>query len=1276
MWLIVDYCGRVEPDTITVRLLGGFSVRFGEFTLGSLPPQAVSLLSYLIVHRDRPQTRDLLAGRFWSELPEDRARKRLSNSLWQIKDAAAASNLPTLLMSTPNSVQFTQEYDIEVDSEEFEAQLAECERELRTRQLRGILADRLAAVVAGYPGDFLSGHYHDWIEPERDRIRDRYHGALVHLIQLYKSRSQYDVALRFAATLVKQEPLREDLHREVMRLHALLGQTPAAERQFAICSQILLAELGVEPSAETVELIERIRTDAPSQALRELTVDREPTALIGRSQELSVLLGRADELLNGSGGVVLVEGDPGIGKTRLIEEFVEAADWRGLRVLSAGHTELSRMRPYETLREVLSGAVTGLRGEHLVEVIEPVWLQQASEVLPEMARLIDGADRRMPLHADEEPSRMGEALARVILAQGGLGPTLIVLEDMHWCDDDSMQVLGQLGSRLARSGVLLCLTYRRFEAEQSRSVWSGISKLEALPSGSRLVVGPLSGTEVRELITAQLGPGGLPGATVSELVGQTNGNPLYVLESVRNPGSLLQDIDSDDGRLSSLDLPATVVKSLEGRVGALGPDKLAVLRALAALAEPATAQVVAEIAGLARKPTLEALTAVAGQGFVVDDDSGVCKFAHDQTRRVIYELMTAEEKARTHECIYLALEAEGDHHPEQLAYHARLARRMGDAHHWHLVAAREALAVNGFRTAADHYGQADEAAQDLGMDLIDRARDLLAYEFALDVLGRRSEQTMVLKRLREVDLPLQLELELAEREVWLLLNTDEPEEAARLATSYVDRATRAGEDHVPLLTTVGVARYQAGDYRGAIGPCREALDAAADPAARIAAETTLGKALVDLLDFEVGEGHLARAAEEAETIGDHRGRIEALNYQAVAQFKLGRFADAEELFSTALELSRSIGYRWGEGTNLVNLAAINTARGQGGRALDYLVAATDVFGSLDQRRGEAFVKTNQAELNHRLLGDDDAAAELASSAAVYFRSVGDQPHECVAMCVLSSVDRRNGKRRLARRRLNDLLSRAINDGDANGEVEARRVLAKIETDGGDWRAAIVHLDQILRLGEEFPLESVLPSVLAQRAFAALMLENRSQAKAFTDRALALNMAGAEDAHLTAWTCGEVLRQLGDETGATEQFKLAHDLLTSSLQGLPPDLVDRSWTSIPEHARIAIDFERRFVSTVSAHIPAIGAPMGRSLNSDEYVDVVWTVAHPSDWKIEQPARRRQHRLERLTLEAEAQGGSARIVDLANALAVSERTIKRDIAELRARGTALKTRKSRQ
>lgn len=1262
----------MPTETTSVRLLGGFSLRVGRNEVSSFPPQAVSLLAYLIVHRHRPQTRDLLAGRFWSEFSEDRARKRLSNCLWQIKRGLGEAGLPDMLTVTSSSIQFSSPGRIEVDAEEFEAKLIDFERELRSRQVRGVLTDRLADVVTSYPGDFLAGHYHEWIDPERSRIRERYHTALSHLIDLYKSRSQYDVALQFAHILVEQEPLREDLHREVMRLHALLDQAPAAERQFEICRRELQLELGVEPSAESLELLERIRSDAPTTAAAYRAERTEGGALVGRRQEMAVMLGRVDELLSGQGGAILVEGDPGIGKTRLIRELMEAADWRGVRVVQAGHTELSRMQPYRALTEVLEPAVAGLRGEHLAEVVEPVWLQKAAEVLPGISRLTGGLVPSQPLRPNEEPTRMSEALARVILAQGGLGPTLIVLEDVHWSDDDSMQVLVQLGGRLARSGVLLCLSYRRFEAEQTDSVWTGIGRLEAYSFASRLMLGPLNPAEVRELVTTHLGPGALPETVISQVADLTGGNPLHALESARDPSSILAPVDDGDG--SGPRLPSVVTRSLESRLASLDDDGRTALEILAAVAEPVSPSLVAEITGLERVRAVEALARTTSLGFVADDDDGRCRFAHDQPRRMVYDGMPAKRRRELHRAIHRALEALDDPPLARLAHHARLADDMTSTHRWHLAAAREALQLNAYRTAADHFGQADDAAQELGLDLADRAADLLVYEATLDVLGRRTEQAMLLKGLGELDLDLSIEIELAEREAWLLVNTDEPDEAVRTAEAAVDRAGAAGLPYTGLLNVIALARYRAGDLEGTLASADQALHLATAPADRIGAETTRGKALVDLLRQEEGKVHLMRAAEEAEAIGDARARIEAVNYLAVAEVRLGNYDVAERSFAEALDLSESIGYRWGEGANLVNLAALHASQGHGGQALELFNRANEILGSLDYGRAEAVVKTNLADLNHRLLGNDEEAATLASSAAVYFRSVGDEPTEARAMVTLSSIDRRHGRRRLARRRLNGLLTRTTAGGDVGAEVDVRRVLADLDGDVDDRRSAALHLDRVLELGEQYGLDSILPNVLAHRARLSMDDGDRRESEASVDRALSTNRAGHDLAHVTAWLCATVLEDLGRADEAAEQYRLANELQEVSLRGLPADVAGRARTSIPEHVQIAECYERNFAKTARVALPRREAPIGRPLRPGDLVDVTWTVSEPEDWDEESAARRRRRRVVRLVDEAEAQGASTRVSDLAVALSVSERTIKRDLADLRATGLTLRTRRS--
>lgn len=1261
------------PRTIAVRMLGGFQVTIGDRTMDQLPRQATSLFAYLLIHRNRPQTRDLLAGRFWSDQADDRARKRLSNALWQIRVALRAIDADELLVTTSATVQVSPGWRVDLDVETFETRMDDISRELQRRASNTLVAGRLTELIDSYPGDFLAGHYDDWIERERSRIRDRFIDGLWQLVKIYKGRSDYTTAMRYARELVANDPLLEDAHREVMRLCALLGQTSAAERQYEVCRRVLDEELGVEPSWETTDLIERIRAEGGvSTPMAAMEASGGP--IIGRDRERAILFSRVDDLVGGNGGVVLIEGDPGIGKSRLVEDLIDSAEWRGVRVLAAGHTELSPMEPYQAIRDAMARTTTGLRGEHLAEVTEPVWLQQASSLFPDLQPLVVGAGPRQALRPEEEPARMSEALARIILAQGGLGPTLIVFEDVHWSDGDSMQVFANLGQRLIRSGVLLCLSYRRFHAEQSETVWSTISRLESLSTTTRVVVSALGQPDIRKLVAAHVGPGVLPNRIITQLVDDTGGNPLFVMEALRDPEALIEA----DLAGSSVDTvidryPATIARAVTQRLASVPDDVTRVLRALAVLAEASTPQQMAEITGLNRRRTLAALNDAIRRGFLAEVESGSCQFSHDQTRRAVFQSIDDDEIVSWHDQIFQALVASPDGAPHQLAYHAGNAQAWDDAAHWHLVAARQSVAINAFGGAAQHFGQADEAAENAMQPLTERVADLLAYESVLDVLGRRTDQQMVLKRLKELELPIGDRLDLVEREAWLKANTDRPDEAAQLALRWVPEARAAKQPTHRLLTVVGVARYLGGDLNGAVQSLRAALDDAPDDESRVAIENHLGRALIDLAETSEGDALIARALEEAEALDDARSQVEALSHQSISAFRRGDHDRVVERGLRTLELSRDIGYRYGEGVCLVNLASIYTAKGQGGKALPLFDQAAEVFGSVGNGRGEAFVRTNLAELNLRLLGEYEEAATLANSAAVYFRSVGDRRMEIMSLCRLCNTDWRNGRRRLARRRLNRLIADAVAIDDHECQIETRRIAADFAYGAEDFATAVAEIDKALELIQHNEIGYTLAHALALRGAALLELGDEDAALEFVERAASSNRAEGEFAFITAWRCGRVFKAAGRHEDAVGQFELAYRLLESNLEGIPEEKLTSAW-GVVEFEAIIEDYEKLKPRYRSVHLPRADAPLGRPLNADEFVGVNWSISLPEDWKVDSAAGRRRHRLLRLTRQAAESDAVARVSDLADVLGVSERTVKRDLAELRKQGEKPKTRRS--
>ena len=197
-----------------------------------------SLLAYLVLHRDRPQSRDRLAGLFWGECPERKARGSLSTALWHIRRC-----LPELCVNCePQTLQFDPKADLWVDVEAFEDYVRQ----------EDIGALQSAATL--YRGDFMEGFYHDWVVDERYRLETLFIEALTRLMVGLETRGEHDLALSVAMRLLERDPLREEAHRLVMRAYCRLGQRNAALEQYRRCCEIVQEELGSDPMVETTQL--------------------------------------------------------------------------------------------------------------------------------------------------------------------------------------------------------------------------------------------------------------------------------------------------------------------------------------------------------------------------------------------------------------------------------------------------------------------------------------------------------------------------------------------------------------------------------------------------------------------------------------------------------------------------------------------------------------------------------------------------------------------------------------------------------------------------------------------------------------------------------------------------------------------------------------------------------------------------------------------------------------------------------------------------------------
>jgi DNA-binding SARP family transcriptional activator len=254
---------------LSLFLLGSFQITLDGEPVGTFESDKVrALLAYLAVESDRPQRRETLAGLLWPEWPERNARHSLSQALFNLRCAIGDPDAASpFLIVIHHTVQFNPASDYYLDVSSFRALLAECEQHRHPRlEACSPCLDRLQQAMAIYRGAFLEGFsvrdsasFEEWALLKREQLHRLAMDALQRLADCHERRGEYARALPHARRQVELDPLREGAHEQIMRLLALSGRRSEALAQYQACGQVLAAELGVGPAAETTALYEQIR---------------------------------------------------------------------------------------------------------------------------------------------------------------------------------------------------------------------------------------------------------------------------------------------------------------------------------------------------------------------------------------------------------------------------------------------------------------------------------------------------------------------------------------------------------------------------------------------------------------------------------------------------------------------------------------------------------------------------------------------------------------------------------------------------------------------------------------------------------------------------------------------------------------------------------------------------------------------------------------------------------------------------------------------------------
>lgn len=1267
--------------TLEIRLLGGFELGREGRVLDQLPLRAArSLFAYLVLNRERAHTRDLLAGTFWPDFDDSRARRRLSQALWQVQTTIGEDDADRYLIGTPDTVRFNPDASFWLDVDQFEAELAQ-EEAAGTRAEEG---EHLARAVDLYRGDLLAGFYDDWLFPDQDHLHSRFLAALDRLIDIAMAKGDYEAALVRARRLAQEDEFDEEAHRRVMRIAVLLGRHNEAIRQFEECRRILAEEMGSNPSPETLELYEATLADravggrvSPNHEESPLFGASEPAPFVGRDTERSRLAQRLDEVLDGKGGVVLVEGESGVGKTRLLAEMVQDARWRGMDVLW-GRSMPSGGQPYGPLASAL-GEVVGLRARQLASRLEPMWAEVLAPLAPNIGTTGTPAP---PVRRADEQARMREAITVAFRHLADIGPTLVVLEDVHWADDDTIQALTQIAGRIADRRILFAVSYRHGEARERAEVWKLLRELDRMMHCERLSLAAYSPAQTEELIRRSLVLPEVSREFSERLHRETGGIPLFIVETLR---ALYEKDGLDEAEVPLEEAPSqrdrlpvtpTVHALIRHRLDGLEPGARKTLELVAVHDGELLLEEIVTGSELEDQAALTALDDLVRRRLVAASE-GEFAVGHELLRRVVYDDLALSRRLDLHRRVALAIEANRPEEVELLAHHFVTARIPDRAADYLERAAQHAMAVHAYDTAALHLERASATLDEISAPDHRRYAVSALHEEVLDVLGRREEQDHVIRRLERFS-DSSTRGDVYRRRAWWLAHQDqfpgaEAEAAKALALAKESNANGA---IVSALTALGMIACFGGRAAEGVRYLEEAADfRGTDRRQEADARNALGQNLIDLQRFGEAESQLLAALGLYGDLEDARGQAEVLGMLGTLRMERGEPESAEKDFRRAIEMSRNIGYRHGEAVYQMNLGILYVITNRLGSALESFESASETYEAMGNQRGLALVQSNAAWLWHGIIGDDSRAAELVASSLSKYREIGDVRGEAQCLALLGSMAGRRGHAEEARELFEQALRLTTDAGDTWLTAQALREYAAFELENADYAPGLSHAQEAERLCKEFGMNDLVVSVRALIGRLYLRLGDTAKAEEAATRAMREIRPGIELAHLVPLALAEVAESKGSEDEANHLVAMAHRLLGDTLSGLPEHVRSRAQRSIPSHAAITEAWRRRQPETAVFLLPSRDAPVGRTITVDDQVPVAWTLHHPADNEIEDRVERRRHRVLRLLAEADANNASPTVSDIARALGASAATIRRDLASLRGAGFEATTRGSR-
>ncbi|HEX4035909.1 MAG TPA: AAA family ATPase [Solirubrobacteraceae bacterium] len=867
--------------SLSIALLGAPRIEVDGHPIDVDTRKATALLAFLAMTA-HAHSRAVLANLLWPEADHERSRSALRRTLSTLRGALGEERLIADRLAVA----------LDLDGASFDLERF---RRVAADPAAGIA--ELAAAAALHRDELMAGfslrdsvEFDDWQRGEAETVRRERAAVLDRLCDALAGQGRFEEAIAAGRQRLGIDMLHEPTHRRLIELYARAGRRGDALLQYRECVRALDRELGVAPLRETTDLFNAINggavTTVAATSPTELPASELP--LVGRSAEVAQVLGAFERA-----SLLVIEGESGVGKTRLADEALAELSERDGAVLAARPHPGEQALAYGVTASLMRAAI----GDEHAAVGESL-RADAARLLPELGDAASGS-------LDEPGLRLRflEAVSAVVIESFGGSPGIIWIDDLHWCDPASLEALAYLARRIVAEPLLLLCARRTDEPDPARL----LARFAAL--GERLALGRLARAEVVSLALQR----GLDEERADVIFRESEGLPLFVAELLA-PGAA----------------PGGGVRAaVEARLDAVGDAATQVLGAAALLGRTFDADTLRIASGRSEEEVAGALDELGARGLILE--SGLSyDFTHERLRAIAEERVGLARRRLLHRRIAAAVsERRGD--AAIVARHLELAGDDEAAAIAHAAAGSHARALSAALEAVSHF----EAAIALGHPDAARLQETIgdlhtlrgAYGAALasyaaaaaygdpTAVGRIEQKLGGVHERRG-------EWELAERR-------------------YEDALAHGADE-----ATVQCDRSRVAWRRGELAQARALGFEALRLAERSAATGAAAQANNILGLLGCGRDYLRRSLELAGELPDPGIRIAALNNLARDHAAAGELARAQELLREALEQCTAEGDLHHEAALRNNLADVLHRAGRRDQAMAELKLAVTGFAAI------------------------------------------------------------------------------------------------------------------------------------------------------------------------------------------------------------------------------------------------------------------------------------------------------------------------------------------